>query len=454
MALTGPLTRPLTGGLTAALSNGEGVGVAPPPGYSLRQYSNGDYVADQNGNILAFPESDSMVTVRTVRDLNIIFLGDSHYNGNQQKAAAVSDTSGNIGTLALSSPLDRMWDGSAEAAFFKADCQINSLTSPNTSQDQGLSNLTTLRAGPIIDMLDCLRRSYVLGKIKVANLAIGGSSAYTWAGERANAFVKATAQANDGDTIVLGSRTYTFRAAPSAAGEVLIGANANTTNQNLAKAVNAETADAAVFGSGTTANPDVVCLNPQVTQNQKYHAKAIGTAGNSLSFTGGNTSRISPCTQFAVANTNQALESGSASSAVYDNAKAKIVGFGTVDLVFISLGTNDGARPGIRGIDTSSNYTTLISRVRTDFPSAKIVITRPFASRTTATQTALTDTIIPAIDALLAANTDIGSIDLWSLGLGSGDASIVESAGVHGTQYGYSAMSQLGARSAAALLSL
>lgn len=387
------------------------------------------------------------------RSLNLIFLGDSHFNGNQQKAAAVSDTSGNIGTLALAAPLDRMWDGSAEAAVFKADCQINSVSTPNVCQDQANTALVPSRAGPIIDLLDCLRRSHWLGKIKIANLAVGGSSTYTWAGEMANGFVGAFGTPSDGDTITLGSKTYTFRTTPSVANDVLIN-GANGSIQNLMKACNAEAADAASFGTGTTANADIVALNPASTQYGRFYARVVGTAGNSLTLTGGVAARVTPVTPGLAATSSQALQNGSATSALYANGKAQLTGFGTVDAVCISLGTNDAGRSGMRGTRTGADYATLIANVRTDFPSAKIIITKPFYSRNATTQTALTNTVVPAISTLLSNNPDIEVVDLFSLGLGAGDVSIVESSGAHGTQYGYSLMSQLFARKIASALSL
>jgi hypothetical protein len=388
------------------------------------------------------------------RNLGIVFIGDSHFNGNQQKAATVNDTSGNIGTLALASPLDKMWNGAADATFFQADCQINSLSSPSSSNDQAQTAMVANRAGPIIDMLTCLRRAYPrLGRIRIANLAAGGSSTYTWAGERAQGYIAALGAPNDGDTITLGSVTYTFRTTASAANEVNIN-GAGGSILNLAKAVNAESGHGQ--GTGTVANPDVVSLNPVSTVYGRFYAKAVGTAGNSIVFSGGNVARVTAVTEALAATASRTLSSGSATSALYANGISRMTGFGRVDLVFSSLGTNDAQRTGIRGTDTQACYQTIVNNLKADFPFSKIIPTRPFYSRNTTTQTALTNTVIPAIDAIVAANSDVipGTVDLWSLGLGTGDTTIVESLGQHGTQYGYSVMSQLMAIKGSSALSL
>lgn len=69
----------------------------------------------------------------------------------------------------------------------------------------------------------------------------------------------ATAPANN-ETVVVGSRTYTFKTAlssPVAANEVLIGANAAAALANLKKAINDSGTQGTEYSKGTKVNPDV-----------------------------------------------------------------------------------------------------------------------------------------------------------------------------------------------------
>lgn len=384
------------------------------------------------------------------RDLGIVLFGDSHFNGTQQTAVAQVDTAGNIGTLAMMSPLDKLWTGTADASVFTADTQINSLTSPNTCND-GHSALGTKRAGPATDMLNILRRSYPqIGQMRLANFAVGGSSIYTWTGEQAVMFTGAFGQATAGDTVTIAGQTYTFRAAPSVAYDVLIGASANESNRNLLHAINATVGQESLYGTGTVTHPTVRVQSPSTTQYGRVVSKLVGSAGNALAVAASNTARITVTNVSLTPVSSGTFHLGSDTSALYANAKSRIpVGFGSVDLVLISLGTNDGQRQPLYGYDVQATYQTFIDNIQADYPAAKIAIARPTPTTGVATY------VIGAIDALLAANTDLYSMDMYSLGTGAtGLTKILSSDGLHHTQYGYSLYSQLMAKAAASALAL
>src|SRR5436190_2199103 len=92
-------------------------------------------------------------------------------------------------------------------------------------------------------------------------------------------------QPTDGDTVTVGVRTYTFRTSPSAAGDVLIGANATTTLQNLETAINRGNPSAF-----TTQTPASTLINPDAWASRNVlvitvQARVPGVAGNSIVLT-------------------------------------------------------------------------------------------------------------------------------------------------------------------------
>ena len=86
-----------------------------------------------------------------------------------------------------------------------------------------------------------------------------------------------TGNVADGDTILIGATTYTFRTSPSAAGDVQIGGNATQTLSNLAQSVNGldgrNSANAGEFAAAS---------GPSIS----FIAKTAGTGGNSLPASG------------------------------------------------------------------------------------------------------------------------------------------------------------------------
>lgn len=85
------------------------------------------------------------------------------------------------------------------------------------------------------------------------------------------------------ETVTIGAITYTFRASvTTTANEVLIGASASATLDNLKSAINAD--GTAVYGSLTVANP-TVGAGVKTATTLALFARTGGTAGNSLATT-------------------------------------------------------------------------------------------------------------------------------------------------------------------------
>jgi hypothetical protein len=93
-----------------------------------------------------------------------------------------------------------------------------------------------------------------------------------------------TANPSSTETVTIGSIIYTFVTSLSSANDVLIGADANESLENLAAAINGGTGEGTVYGTGTTANTDAsaVFLGGQ---QLRATAGAQGTAGNSVTTT-------------------------------------------------------------------------------------------------------------------------------------------------------------------------
>lgn len=373
------------------------------------------------------------------RDLKLVFIGDSHLNG-QLDVATTSDTFATVGSYAASAR-DFVWTGSGVATYFKADSQINSTSSPSVSKDQSNSAVGAT-TGSFINLLpSALRPSYPhLGDITVANLGVGGSSTYTWAGEPAQAYVGYVGQANDGDTIAICGTTYTFKTVPAAPYDVLIGAG-NATLANLRNAINAESTG---WFAGTAVNPN--CYAPNVPQSSIYlnvNALQVGTGGNALVISGGNVARITPMTNALAAVASQTFSGGSATSALYSNGKSKLSGFGTPSAIVICLGTNDFIRAGYRGRNTQNDYTTLLTNIQTDYPGVPIILWRiPATGLGNPAPTART-AVLAAIDAAVASKSNVYTWDMDALGMGSGNTLCVRADGIHLTNYCYTMTAQM-----------
>lgn len=392
------------------------------------------------------------------RDLVIVGLGDSHLNGAIPVAASGSDV---LGLFPWVSPRDRQWNGAGGYnAVFSSNGAINSTTSPSASTDSNIA--VTANSGSVLANIPVLLRAAYpyLGDITVANLAVGGSSSYTWAGECAVGYIKAFGQATDGDTVTLGSVTYTFKNTLGSANDVKIGATAAITLENLGKAVNLEGTANTHYGAGTVANPDFFyplgALN-DTEVNGRFYARNPGTAGNGLTMEGSNTSGICTANNSLAAVTSRVTDKGSDTSALYSNAVSKLAGVGSVDVFLVSLGTNDAERAGYRGVKTQEHLGVLVANIKEDFPGAKIILHKPFVSGRGSTNTnALENYVNPAVEAITAADPGtVSFFDMYALGTGgAGNIKVLGSDGHHGTSYGYALYAQKAAKAIADSLGL
>jgi len=95
-----------------------------------------------------------------------------------------------------------------------------------------------------------------------------------------------SANALNNETVTLGSKTYTFKTALTpAANEVLLGASASATLDNLKSAVNLDPAGSGtLYGAATTINADIRASTKTAT-TILFVAKVGGTGGNALAST-------------------------------------------------------------------------------------------------------------------------------------------------------------------------
>lgn len=85
------------------------------------------------------------------------------------------------------------------------------------------------------------------------------------------------------ETITIGSTVYTLKAAPTAANEVDIGADATGTAANLVAAINLSGTEDTEYGAGTVVNPDVTASAAAGVVT--VTAKEAGEAGNLIATT-------------------------------------------------------------------------------------------------------------------------------------------------------------------------
>lgn len=379
-------------------------------------------------------------------NFNVVHIGDSLTNGSASGNVASAMNSQILGN---SSPLDFQWNGTTDAAYFSAFNAIGTITGaadPNIGANTNMASFTAMLPAMLRASCPSLRN------YRSANLGIGGSSSYTWTGAQANGWFQCSGVApNDGDTATLGSVTYTFRTSATLANEVTIGTNA-VSMQRLGNAINAEGAG---FGAGTVINPDFFCPNVTSSVNLHFFAVLTGTAGNAFSISSSSGGRV--------VSTDSGLtpaahpSSGTATNNTWTNNIALVsAGFGTVNAITLDLGTNDAARTGYRGRGTQTELTTLVARLAAQWPQAPIVMWRPPATGAGgATATALTNVVLPAVDAVIAANPGLCfSVNINSLGAGTGDVAVLGTDGVHLTPYGYMIAAQMTARAIASATNL
>lgn len=372
------------------------------------------------------------------RDIVIVGIGDSHMNGQMPVASGSDGATDPVGLTVAGGANDFVWGaGDAVASYFKADSQINSKTN---SQDPNLG-LSTTNPSFIQYFPRLLRDSCISPRdITLANLGIGGASWATWNGEGSWAWTKAVALPTNGDTITVDGVVYTFVTAVATANDVLIGVSANATMTNLSYAINTEGGTVGVnYGIGTTLHP--TCWVPTLVQlpHMKIFVAAVGAAGNGTVISASNTGGITPSNGSLTPVASIATANGSDTSAVYENGKAAIASIGNVDAFVITLGTNDAKNAGFRGRGITTNCTGLLDAIHTDFPNAKVIVsTGPTLSSGTS-NTVLGSVINPAVLAAISARSAWASyVDIYSLGVGSGNVTIVNPInGIHLTTYGY-----------------
>ncbi len=86
------------------------------------------------------------------------------------------------------------------------------------------------------------------------------------------------------ETVVIGSVTYTFQTALSTANDILIGADASVTLDNLAAAITASSGEGTLYGTGTVVHPDASASAFDL-DTLVIEAKVDGLAGNLIATT-------------------------------------------------------------------------------------------------------------------------------------------------------------------------
>ena len=104
-------------------------------------------------------------------------------------------------------------------------------------------------------------------------------------GTLATGTLTATGNFTADDAVTIGDDTYTFKASPSAAYEVDLGADLATSLSNLAAAINATGTAGTTYGTGTLANADVTATSTATTVVVTAKQANAGTAGNSIVLT-------------------------------------------------------------------------------------------------------------------------------------------------------------------------
>lgn len=95
----------------------------------------------------------------------------------------------------------------------------------------------------------------------------------------------ATVQPTATDTIVIGTRTYTFVSSLTAADDILIGADAIATNANTIAAINRGNGEGTLYGTGTVVNADVTAVEGASTDEMDVTARTPGVVGNAIATT-------------------------------------------------------------------------------------------------------------------------------------------------------------------------
>lgn len=131
----------------------------------------------------------------------------------------------------------------------------------NLKAASGLAALNVLRIASAVAALQTVTIGSTVYQVNVGAGVVAGrvSVDVSAGGTKSTGTLTQTANPTDGETVVIGSRTYTFKTAlTGAANEVLIGASCVASMSNLIAAVNAAAGAGTTYGSGTTVNADAV----------------------------------------------------------------------------------------------------------------------------------------------------------------------------------------------------
>jgi hypothetical protein len=116
---------------------------------------------------------------------------------------------------------------------------------------------------------------------------------------------------SDGDTVTLGSKTYTFKTAlsagPTVADEVLIGISAAVALDNLKSAVNGTAGVGTTYSTGTVASTQFTATTNTDT-TQLFVAITPGTAGNAFASTEASSHLSFPAVTWATPGTGAAQD--------------------------------------------------------------------------------------------------------------------------------------------------
>ena len=192
-----------------------------------------------------------------------------------------------------------------------------------------------------------------------------GNITYTWraalTGAKATQTLTTTGTFSNGELVTVEGRTYVMRTAlssPAVVDEVLIGADAATSLDNLKLAINAGSGAGTNYSTGTTAHP-LVTAETNTDTTQVVQAKVFGTAGNRylVSETCANASWGASALAGGV-NTipNEILIGGSAATSL-DNLKLAVNGGATAGTEY-SLGTQ--AHPQVTA-EANDNTTQVVT---------------------------------------------------------------------------------------------
>jgi len=86
---------------------------------------------------------------------------------------------------------------------------------------------------------------------------------------------------SNGETVTINGQAYTFKTVLASAFDVLIGVDMATTLANLAHAINDDSGEGTLYGTGTTPNVDVFATG-MVSPQMMVTARVAGTGGNSI----------------------------------------------------------------------------------------------------------------------------------------------------------------------------